>query len=53
MPNANAINAAGNSKYPMLKTDQTIPLASTYRAAKSHKTEDDVDHSCCAPCKTM
>uniref|UniRef100_K3WAV9 PH domain-containing protein n=1 Tax=Globisporangium ultimum (strain ATCC 200006 / CBS 805.95 / DAOM BR144) TaxID=431595 RepID=K3WAV9_GLOUD len=43
VPNANAI-AAG--KYPMLKTDQSVPK-------KSGPADDNIDAACCAPCKTM
>lgn len=44
VPNANAIAA---SKYPMLKTDQTVPKK------VSDTDEDNIDTACCAPCKTM
>lgn len=51
IPNADAI-AAANSKYPMLKTDQSI--RSTATTERSSKPEDEnVNAACCAPCKTM
>lgn len=44
VPNASAI--AASSKYPMLKTDQSVQKT-------SNASDGDVNAACCAPCKTM